>query len=106
MNQRRSTPVEEGVKRRQSASLGDTGDGHAGVLSDEQGISNRLGDHDVAAPTAGEDAIEVVNESDEDAGDEDEELEDEDEVTGADEENEDDDASEVSDPGAEPGKPI
>jgi hypothetical protein len=98
MNDEHSLSMEERVRRGQSVALGDTGDGHAGVPSDEQGISNRPGDKDsVAGPATGDG---IVDESNDVADDE---VEDEDEF---DEDEEDEDADEVDDPEAEPGKPI
>jgi hypothetical protein len=98
MNSEHLLPIEERERRGQSDALGDTGDGHTGVLSDEENISNRPGDMDaVAGPATGDG---VADESDELAVDE---VDNEDEL---DEDEEDEDADEVDDPGAEPGKPI
>ena len=100
MNEKSSTPIEERVKRGQSVALGDTGNGGADVPSHAQGISNRAGDVESvvgAAPGDG-DAIEIIDETDDDAEDDDEAEDELDE----DEEEEDD----VDDPAAEPGKPI
>ena len=99
MKEKKSTPVEERVKRGQSAPFGDTGEGDTGVAADEQGISNRPGDRAQSGvePTGDrEDLLETeAQRLATDADDEDEdELEDE----------EDDD--DVSEPKAEPGKPI
>jgi hypothetical protein len=98
MNDEHLLSVEERVRRGQSVALGDTGDGHAGVPSDEQGISNRPGDMDAVAGLATGDGI--ADESDEIAADE---VDDEDELEEAEE---DEDADEVDDPEAEPEKPI
>lgn len=72
--------------------LGDTGDGETGVPADEQGISNRPGD-----AAQGSDPDDDDDEDDDDVddveGDDDDDLE-----------GEEDD--EVTDPRAEPGKPI
>ena len=95
MNEEHSLSIEERMRRGQSVALGDTGDGHAGVPSDEQGISNRPGDKDsVAGPATADGIVDEVA---------DDEVEDEDEL---DEDEEDEDADEVDDPEAEPGKPI
>jgi hypothetical protein len=105
MNDEHSLSIEERVRRGQSVALGDTGDGHAGIPSDEQGISNRPGDKDSVAGPATADGIvdESIEVADDEVEDEDELDEDEDEL---DEDEEDEDADEVDDPEAEPGKPI
>lgn len=78
MDTKDAASIEERVRRGQSAALGDTGDGDTGAPSDEPGISNRPGDTDAAA--------------------------DDDDVDEPDDQDEDDD--ELTDPAAEPGKPI
>jgi hypothetical protein len=73
--------------------LGNTGDGNTGVLADEQGISNRPGDH--AQDTDNDPDDEAPDEDDDDESDDDE-LEDDAEG----------DETDVTDPETEPGKPI
>ena len=101
MSDNKSTPVEERVGRQRSAAPGDTGDGNTGAASDGRGISNRQDDGDLVATSTTDDdeAINIVNESD-DVGD------DEDEDDSEDEDEHEDEEDEVDDPHAEPGKPI
>lgn len=82
----------------QSVALGDTGGGHAGVRSAEQGISNRRADQEQAAEPAGDG--EDLTEPNDDEVDEDEGHE------GAVDDQPEEDADDVTDPQAEPGKPI
>jgi hypothetical protein len=86
----------------QSLPLGDTGDGNTGVLSDEQGISNRPGDR---PPGMSAQADDSPDEDDEDEGEveiDDEDLDEESDDFDEDEEDED----EQLDPESEPGKPV
>jgi hypothetical protein len=96
-----SSPDEQRPFHGQSLPLGDTGDGDAGVPSDEQGISNRPGDrpHGMSAQ-----ADESPDEDDDEIGLDDEELDEE--SDDEDDEDEDDDEDEQTDPGSEPGKPV
>jgi hypothetical protein len=88
-------PDEQRPFHGQSLPLGDTGDGNAGVPSDEQGISNRPGDRpDEVSAQADESPDEDEAEVDLDDEDLDEESDD------------DDEEDEQTDPGSEPGKPV
>jgi hypothetical protein len=107
MTEKNSTPIDERVRRGQSAALGDTGTGNTGVASHQQGISNRQGDTDSAVRPGADDeavddddAIEVLDEADDDDDADDEEEDD------AEDEEDAEDEGEMTDPAAEPGKPI
>ena len=92
-----SIPDEQRPFHGQSLPLGDTGDGDAGVPSDEQGISNRPGDRPDGMSAQADES------PDEDEADEDEvELDDESD----DEDEDDEEEDEQTDPGSEPGKPV
>jgi len=94
MDQTRSTPVEDRVGR---AGLGDIGESDIDAPLEAQGISNRPGDGaESTADPAGDNEDRPVEEVSDEGVDADED-EDEDDL---------EDEDEVSDPEAEPGKPI
>jgi hypothetical protein len=96
-----SIPDEQRPFHGQSLPLGDTGDGDAGVPSDEQGISNRPGDRPDGMSAQ---ADESPDEDEEDEGEV--QLDDEDLDEESDDDDEDDEEDEQTDPGSEPGKPV
>jgi hypothetical protein len=112
MNEHRSIPVEERVRRGQSEALGDTGDGRTGVAPETQGISNRPGDRGEDATSRMEDdGFALADGADDGQVDDAEELatgeeEEEEEDDDDDDDEEDEEEDEVNDPEAEPGKPI
>ena len=71
-NPKMNEAEQDRISRGQSVAIGDTGDGTTGVPGDEQGISNRPGDRDLAG-----DAEAVIERNEDSAPDDEEELDDE-----------------------------